>query len=166
MLYIIIIVSVLFCISELLPFVKRFKSNGLIECVINFLKPSVIEYATESETESLLTEPSVTINIGPDVINKLEILTDKLTDKFDKYNFPILNKNIASLNENIINSRQIKLQQSSMYELNYIINFIKSNYPTKSYSVKFLSKNNKQLLISEGYTVDYDSIKDIHIIKW
>lgn len=166
MLYIIIIVSVFFCISELLPFVKRFKSNGLIECVINFFKPLVIEDVTEYETEPLLTEPSVTINIEPDVINKLEILTDKLTDKLDKYNFPIFNKNITLLNENIINSRHIKLQQSSMYELNYIINFIKSNYPKKSYSAKFLSKNNKQLLISEGYTVDYDSIADMHIIKW
>ena len=62
--------------------------------------------------------------------------------------------------------RQVRLQSSEIYELNYITSFIKTNYYKKSITVPFLKTSNKELLISHGYIVDYDSTKENYTIKW
>jgi hypothetical protein len=181
-----IFAGILLTLSETMPFITTIKANGILD----MLKYFAITRPQTSETEPLLshneytehteqTNDNIIINIGV----KLDLLLDKLNNDNDDNTEPKLdnlinkienltntmitfNKSNQLLNENIVNTRVLKLQQSELYELNFIINYIKSNYPKKSYPAKFLSKSNKQLLISEGYVVDYDIEKDIHNIKW
>jgi vacuolar-type H+-ATPase subunit I/STV1 len=93
---------------------------------------------------------------------------NQLSNQLDSLNVNI--KNISYTLNGYINeaqnSRQLKLQSIELYELNYIINYIKVNYPKKMFQTRFLSKTNKQLLISQGYVVDYDSQNDTNTIKW
>ena len=91
------------------------------------------------------------------MINKLDILNSNINNITNTLNYYITESQ---------NARQLKLQPMEFYELNYIINFIKVNYHKKMYQTKFLTKGNKQLLISQGYIIDYDSQNDIHTIKW
>lgn len=175
-----IFAGILLTLSETMPFITTIKANGILD----MLKHFAITRPQTSETEPLLsnnnTEPTefITDNIIINIGTKLDLLLDKFNNDEPKLDNLInkienltntmitFNKSNQLLNENIVNTRVLKLQQSELYELNFIINYIKSNYPKKSYPAKFLSKSNKQLLISEGYIVDYDIEKDIHNIKW
>jgi hypothetical protein len=151
--------------SEILPFIKSIKSNGLLELLVNtstlFLKNNS-NNNSRNEEEPLLHYIENRISISDNIPE------DSLSSQLDSLNVNI--KNISYTLNGYINeaqnSRQLKLQTIELYELNYIINYIKVNYPKKMFQTRFLSKTNKQLLISQGYVVDYDSQNDTNTIKW
>lgn len=156
--------GIVLVISEILPFVKSINSNGLLELLVNasksFLKPKINNNSSilNHESEPLLN----------DIENSTDIHEFSLSSQLNSLNQNI--NNISYTLNNFIheaqNSKQLKLQSIELYELNYIINYIKVNYPKKIFQIRFLSKANKQLLISQGYVVDYDSQNDSHTIKW
>ena len=158
-----IIGGCIFITSEILPFIKNIKANGLLELLINtgqqFLNKNKLP---ENETEPLLNSNSNSeLNINIPYSDELKTILNTLNN-----NITNMSCNLNTYINDFQNSRQLKLQSIDLYELNYIINYIKVNYPKKSFQTRFLSKINKQLLISQGYIVDYDSQNDTHIIKW
>lgn len=148
-----VVTGILLTISETLPFFKDLNANGILHLLATIGKNKESVQLVES-LESLEREPLLKDSIEV----KLEIINDTLS--------AMTNRIYDSLNSIIDNSRGLKLHPSELYELNYIINYIKANYPKKHYSTKCLSKTNKQLLISQGYITDYDSLTDTHMIKW
>jgi hypothetical protein len=157
-------------ISEILPFVKSVKSNGLLELIVNVTKHFFKKtYHLNEDEESLLNEHQNDEN-QDDTSFRVRVNNSSvsLSNKIDSLNTSVMNISYALNNymNEAQNSRQLKLQSVELYELNYIINYIKVNYPKKTFQTRFLSKSNKQLLISQGYIVDYDSQNDTYIIKW
>ena len=157
-------------ISEVLPFIKNVKSNGVCHLVFNTIKTLIDKYPETNEREPLLGAMAPYIHESEQTIIPVPINQDP--DILDK-NMNNLNNQLLSISNilsvcvnDIQNTRQLKLQPSELYELNYIINYIKVNYPKKMFQTRFLSKSNKQLLISQGYIVDYDSQNDTNTIKW
>lgn len=151
--------GLLFLISEALPFIN-IKSNGIVHLIVNLIKStnnSLQQTQTLQEEEPLLNNTNDTI-IHINQHSPFDAICNNLNN--------LNNSLINSTSELINNSKQLKLQTSELYELNYIINYIKVNYPKKLYKTKFLTKSNKQLLISQGYIVDYDSEQDNYMIKW
>ena len=145
-------------ISETLPFFKKIKSNGIIHLLYNFINKK----QDDDEEEN---RPLFSSNIYQNTQNTHDIIT--IHEVRNDINNLCNNLNITNSTLELINNqKQLKLQTSELYELNYIINYIKVNYPKKVFKTKFLTKSNKQLLISQGYIVDYDSEHDIHSIKW
>lgn len=166
--------GIVILISEVLPFIKTVKSNGILELLVNTCRSVYnkrlgnINHISDlerglSETEPLLRDtPTVGENgESSSRVSSLESKIDNLNS-----NLHSISSNLYSCVSDIQNSRQLKLQPIELYELNYIINYIKVNYPKKTFQTKYLSKSNKQLLISQGYIVDYDSHTDVHVIKW
>lgn len=150
----------LLVISESLPFFKNLNSNGIMHLLVNLgqNKTTILEEiepflnANTNTNEQREREEHINVNDKLDNINNtLSCMTNKIYD---------------SLNNVIDNSRTLKLQPSELYELNYIINYIKNNYPKKLHTTRFLSKTSKQLLISQGYIIDYDVQHDTYTIKW
>lgn len=158
--------SLFIIVSEALPFIKPVKSNGIIHLMFNTIKQMVDKNLQNAERAPLLGagNPYIHNSIDETNINSEEILVK--IDNLSNILSSTLNTISNTLSLDIQNSRQLKLQQSDLYELNYIINYIKVNYPKKMYMTRFLSKTNKQLLISQGYIVDYDSQNDTNTIKW
>jgi hypothetical protein len=165
--------------SEILPFIKSVKSNGLLELIIQMS----IKLLTKNNQILLLDEEQAPLFLNNEFntlpnnqlhvripIENTEIIHDSnlLLNKIDTLNTGINNISytLNSYINEAQNSRQLKLQSIELYELNYIINYIKVNYPKKMFQTKFLSKINKQLLISQGYIIDYDSQCDTYTIKW
>jgi len=178
--------GIILVISEILPFIKSIKSNGLLELIINISKKLLtknnqIRLLDEEQQPLFSNQPNNHLNLRSPIENINNINNINNIDNIENIqegNF-LLNK-IDTLNTSINNisytlnsyineaqnSRQLKLQSIELYELNYIINYIKVNYPKKMFQTKFLSKINKQLLVSQGYIIDYDSQNDTHTIKW
>ena len=161
-------------ISEVLPFVKAVKSNGILQLLVNTCKNVYNKRLTNSTELDLESgennieeerEPLL-VSMGSSFRNVSN--RNSLETKIDDLNTNLhsISSNLYSCMSDIQNSRQLKLQPIELYELNYIINYIKVNYPKKTFQTKYLSKSNKQLLISQGYIVDYDSHTDVHVIKW
>ena len=184
-----IISSLCLIISEILPFITKFDSNGLLQLLLNISKN--IGKGNNEERLPLLNDNTnylhdnnnninnnneIAVNddgfgIKNNLMNQNETpdnQTSCLINKLDTLNSNV-NNITTTLNYYITeaqNARQLKLQPMEFYELNYIINFIKVNYHKKMYQTKFLSKINKQLLISQGYIIDYDYQNDMHTVKW
>lgn len=160
-------------ISEVLPFIKSIKSNGIIELLI---KTFTATLNNNSENEPLLNNNNIQNYTVSNIESNMEsnnTFNIKNSNSQIEEHLNILNlgiKDLLNLLNKYVNelqtTRQIKLQPIELYELNYIINYIKVNYPKKMFQIKFLSKTNKQLLISQGYVIDYDSKNDIFTIKW
>lgn len=151
-------------ISETLPFIKEIKSNGIIHLLYNLIinkkeQDTTQHHDNHDENEQLLTNQNVHNNIQDNTIT-IHDVRDNISNLCSNLH------NTNSTLELINNSRQLKLQTSELYELNYIINYIKVNYPKKIYKTKFLTKSNKQVLISQGYIIDYDFEHDMYSIKW
>jgi hypothetical protein len=172
-----VISGIILLISEVLPFIKSVKSNGLLELIIHFIKKVLKkngDIALEDEEALLGEENTFGISASPIPVSANPVpvsanpVSVSLTTKIDSLNTSVMNISYALNNymNEAQNSRQLKLQSIELYELNYIINYIKVNYPKKMFQTRFLSKTNKQLLISQGYVIDYDSQNDTHTIKW
>lgn len=160
--------GIILIVSEILPFIKSVKSNGLLELLINTSK-SFLKKQHSLENEPLLHQDSdVENNIEHRGRFSIRTIDDSIGNRLDSLNAGIntISYTLNTYIQEAQNSRQLKLQPIEMYELNYIINYIKVNYPKKMFQTKFLSKSTKQLLISQGYIVDYDSQNDTHTIKW
>lgn len=77
-------------------------------------------------------------------------------------------------NDNKKNINQLCIKQNPCnillrpndYELEYISNFIKCNYPIRNFNIKILSKETIDVLKSLNYIINYDSENDIYNIKW
>lgn len=156
-------------VSEILPFIKSVKSNGILELLLNTSK-TLLKKSNNEENEPLINNRDSDLENSVEQRGRFSIraLDDSIALRFDTLNAGIntISYTLNSYIQEAQNSRQLKLQSMEMYELNYIINYIKVNYPKKMFQTKFLSKSNKQLLISQGYIVDYDSQNDTHTIKW
>lgn len=162
--------------SEVLPMCTRSKSvlDFIIRCLKAFTK---INYpAIYNETHPLLDEIQQMeegtntveqgIQIGEDNQNNVNV---KLID-FNQVNLNNL-ENIfteaISQFQNLQNiHREPILHPKEVYELNFIINYIKNSYPKKGLLTKNLSESNQQLLLSKGYIINYDSIENQYSIKW
>jgi len=168
-----IIAGVLLAISESLPFIKTIESQGILHFLIS-LGTKLL--ANEPELEPLLQNlEDGLVNESTNTVNKNEMLDidivaniNNIFIKIDGINGNL--SNVADIIKNISqdfnNARQLKLQTSELYQLNYIIQYIKSNYIKRQLEFKNLSVNNKQLLVSEGYIINYDSVKDLTVINW
>jgi hypothetical protein len=62
--------------------------------------------------------------------------------------------------------RESILSIPKKYELIYIDNFIRFNYPIKNLNIKTLSQETLDTLKSLNYILNYDSENDIYNIKW
>lgn len=117
-------------------------------------------------------------NINSNFDSKMNVLSNTINNMSGNINNVAGNINTVSSNVNYISqilkdisndfktARQLKLQTSELYQLNYIINYIKQNYIKRQLKFKNLSKNNKELLSSEGYIINYDSQEDTSVIAW
>jgi archaellum component FlaC len=117
-------------------------------------------------------------NINSNFDSKMNVLSNTINNMSGNINNVAGNINTVSTNVNYISqilkdisndfktARQLKLQTSELYQLNYIINYIKQNYIKRQLKFKNLSKNNKELLSSEGYIINYDSQEDTSVIGW
>lgn len=157
-----VITGILLTISELLPFFKNLDGNGILHLLANISKTSeTLENQPLLQTLENLSDNNDNNN-NDNNNNLIEIKLNTINDTL----YCMTSKIQDSLNNVVDNSRTLKLQQSELYELNYIINYIKANYPKRFYITKCLSKINKQILISQGYIVDYDVQHDTYVIKW
>lgn len=177
-----VITGILLAISESLPFIKSLESQGIIHFLVNIGQKLL---ANQSELQPLLDElrePTPTPNTENVIVNIHELI-DNINSNFDN-RMNVLNTGINNISSNINNvstnvnqilkdisndfktARQLKLQTSELYQLNYIINYIKQNYIKRQLKFKNLCKNNKELLLSEGYIINYDSQDDTSVIGW
>lgn len=190
-----VVSGILLVISESLPFIKSLESQGIIHFLINIgqkvianepeLQPLIDELLDETQvnqqsSKKIPLNTSNSENISINVHELIDNINSSIDNKINVLNSGIntMSDNIHSVacNLNYINqilkefdfktSRQLKLQTSELYQLNYIINYIKQNYIKRQLKFKNLSKNNKDLLSSEGYIVNYDSQDDTTVIGW
>jgi len=177
----ILIMVITLMISEILPFIKQIKSNGILELLYNIIykyanrlsgerQPLLhniehIEHIEHSTDQNNIIHDSTISVENNGMYNLLERKMSELNTNLD-INFQKISSTMVSYVTELQNTRQLKLHPAELYELNYFINYIKVNYPKKIYHTRFLSKTNKQLLISQGYIIDYDIQNDTHVIKW
>lgn len=172
-----VIAGILLAISESLPFIKSVKAQG----VMHFLVKQM--FVNEPELQPLLSElrhnqgnqgnqdnqdnqgelEQNGINIH-EIINKMNVLNSGINTVSTNVNY--MNEILKDISNDFKTARQLKLQTSELYQLNYIINYIKQNYIKRQLKFKNLSKNNKELLLSEGYIINYDSQEDTSVIAW
>lgn len=162
-------------ISESLPWFT--KSKSISHFMIHFIqKITKIYYPSSSTETSPLLDEIQRMEEGTtcDLINPTnptlnENVNVKLID-FNQVNLSNL-ENIftqaISQFQNLQNvQREPILHPKEVYELNFIINYIKNSYPKKGLLTKNLSESNQQLLLSKGYIINYDSIENQYSIKW
>lgn len=182
-----IILSIIGCLiifsSELLPFIKSIKSNGIIDLIINSIRGCFTKKIQNIEESQPLLGDSDTNNrdFKINIQDESSIVNGKNDENYHEQDFVLLNT-INNLNTNLckisnkfdeyiskideLQQFPPKVYQKDIYELEYIINYIKSNYPKKIFQTRFLTQSNKQILQSNGYIIDYDSFDDIYKIKW
>jgi len=191
-----VITGILLTISELLPFIKSLESQGIIHFLVNIgqkllasnpeLQPllDTLNIVSQSEQHEQHEqneqrnnkETSINIyelidNINSNIDNKMNVLNSGINTMTSNINIVSTNVNYISeilkdINNDFKTARQLKLQTSELYQLNYIINYIKQNYIKRQLKFKNLSKNNKELLSSEGYIINYDSLDDTSVVSW
>ena len=152
-----VVTGLLLAISEIMPFIKTVESQGIIHFLSSISSKFLKNSPDISEIQSLL-QISIPENEQNNVSN---VSTEKLYHEIN-----IIGNIIKDISGDFNNARQLKLQTSELYQLNYIINYIKQNYIKRQLPFKNLSKSNKELLISEGYIISYDFKEDITLIGW
>lgn len=133
-----IVTGILLSVSETLPFIKGLSSNGIIHMLIRSGKAFL---GNHSELEPLL----------PNQIDFEQITSTMFKTTQDTLNI------IAAKKE---------LMSPEKYQMDYIIHYIKSNFPKRSLEIKYLIENNKILLEKNGYTTNFDSVLNINTIEW
>ena len=161
---VILIPTIGFIISEILPWCTKSKSisHFFIDCIKTIIKiynPSISE-----ETTPLLDEMEQGTNCDLPIETTTRNFNVKLID-FNLENSINECTKILSRFQNIQQQGPI-LHPKEVYELNFIINYIKNSYPKKGLLTKNLSESNQQLLLSKGYIINYDSIENQYSIKW
>jgi len=176
-----VIAGVLLAISESLPFIKSVKAQGVMHFLVNIKQMLVNEpesqpllndenyqqqqqhYRLQGEDISDGVNGEIRINIH-EIINKMNVLNSGINTVSTNLNY--MNEILKDISNDFKTARQLKLQTSELYQLNYIINYIKQNYIKRQLKFKNLSKNNKELLSSESYIINYDSVDDTSVISW
>ena len=137
--YVSIILGFLLSTSEILPYIKNIKGNGIVDT----LHRAIVFYSKISDpaNQSLLPQqiqPSSTVvNIDSELANQLKLLT-----------------------------KPIQLESLDKYEMNYIINYIQNNFDKRHLLIHSLSTLNKDTLYTLNYNVDFDSQKKMYNISW
>jgi hypothetical protein len=174
-----VITGVLLAISEALPFIKSLESQGILHFLINIgqklNQPELQPLLNDIEQQGQQDQQQGQQTSEFQQTGEIRILIDSMNSTINNV---ACNINTVSTNVNYISqilkdisndfktARQLKLQTSELYQLNYIINYIKQNYIKRQLKFKNLSKNNKELLSSEGYIINYDSQEDTSVISW
>jgi hypothetical protein len=175
-----VITSSLLILSEILPFIKSIKTNGILDTLI-YISKYILEKSNvngDIESQNLLCDNDdenndTNENNKTDNQHTKELETEMCNKKIEKLQYQIndlqklLTKGIesnVSIYENLIESR--KMQSYEKYEMDYIKNYIRINYPEKQLEIKYLSEINKELLRELRYIIDYDSTSQIYVIKW
>jgi len=158
--------SSLFIVSEVLPWIS--KSKSIVHLIIKAVKIITKVYYPNltSETEPLLDDIE---NLNEPVVPKQQNL-----DKIENILYEMVNVVKACSKELLTNSKvnqqfqvyNSKLQPKEKYELNFITNYIKNNYLKRRFVIKNLKETNREILIANGYLVDYDSHEDYFSISW
>jgi len=157
-----VVAGILLSISESLPFITSLESQGIVHFLVNigqnFLSTNnnnteVLQPLLDHEHQHQINPQTVTVNT--------DININKISNNINN-----INDTLKDVSLDFKTARQLKLQTSQLYQLNYIINYIKQNYIKRQLLFKNLFKNNKELLISEGYSINYDSKDDISVISW
>lgn len=172
-----VITGVFLAISESLPFIKSVKAQGVMHFLVNIRQ----QFVNEPESQPLLNNENyqqqqlqseyISDSVNGErridiheIINKMNVLNSGINTVSTNVNY--MNEILKDISNDFKTARQLKLQTSELYQLNYIINYIKQNYIKRQLKFKNLSKNNKELLSSEGYIINYDSQDDTSVIGW
>jgi hypothetical protein len=140
-----LVTGILLTFSETLPFLNT-DSNGLVHLIVNTGKSLLKKKLSPEENEPLLQPYNASVIIDFEPITS--VLSKTTCDTL-----------------NVIQSQNI-LKSADKYQLDYIISFLKSNHPKRTLEIKHLSENNRVLLESNGYRVNFDSLRDTNIIEW
>jgi hypothetical protein len=172
--YIVILIPTIgFVISEILPWFTKSKSVShlIINCIkiiIKIYNPIISEETTPLLNEIERMEQGTNCDLPEETITKPTNLNENLNVKL--INLSNLENSLNTITtqfENLQNiQREPVLHPKEIYELNFIINYIKNSYPKKGLLTKNLSESNQQLLLSKGYIINYDSIENQYSIKW
>lgn len=65
-----------------------------------------------------------------------------------------------------VDNKNLTLHPPEMYELHYITKYIENEFPQHFLDMYLLSETTKDVLRSKSYVVEYDSVNDVHRIKW
>ena len=147
--YISIALGVLLSTSEILPYIKNIKGNGIIDTIHR-----VIVYYLKYESDQELQEhqPLLSQEHQPDTLvpsnTIINIDTKPLIEQLQLLNKPI------------------EFESLDKYEMIYIINYIKNHFDKKSLNIHSLSLENKKTLESLHYNIDFDSTMKMYNINW
>lgn len=160
-------VGILLTVSEILPFVSNIRANGLVHLLTtvgsDFLKkksstvneessPLLLDNRDDEETDNsaqlleLLNTTSEIKTAIDSMVPKVDDMSGQLIELASSY------------------SEELTEINSGKYEMNFIINFIKFNYPKRRLQLPSLLENNKIQLKEQGYTVQNEN--GHIIIKW
>ena len=145
-----ITLGLLLSASEVLPYIKAIKGNGIFDVFYQMIKKqgdSVEEQQHLLSTNTPTNTPtptSVPINT-PTVIN---IDTSKIEEQLKELN------------------KHPSIESSDKYEMMYIRNYIKDNYNERYLNISSLNLENKHLLESFNYNIDFDSKLGMYCIHW
>ena len=149
--YISVILGVLFSASEILPYIKNLKGNGIIDTIHRaIIYNSNLE---NTETQPLLNSSpqSQPQSNSPQSNSPQSIVNIDTSDLVDQ--LKLLNK-------------PLEFESLDKYEMIYIINYIKTNFDKKHLFIPSLSIENKNALELLRYNIDFDSNKDLYKIHW
>ena len=160
-------VGILLTVSEILPFISNIKANGLVHLLTtigsDFLKkksneelsPLLQDIGNEDneDNENSSTQLLELLN----TTSEIKTAINSMTPKVDLISGQLIE--LASSN-----SQELTEINSGKYEMNFIINFIKFNYPKRQLQLPSLLESNKIQLKEQGYTIQNENG---HIlIKW
>jgi len=134
--------GLLLSISEALPYIKTIKGNGIFDVFYQMIKKQGESVEEQQHLLSTNTQPTNT-----PVSAIINIDTSKIEEQLKQLN----NKSIES---------------SDKYEIMYIKNFIKENYNKRLLNIHSLNIENKHLLESLNYNIDFDSKLQMYSIHW
>lgn len=158
--------SLLLVLSEILPYIKKIHANGIIGLIVDIFKK--FKYSQVSLDDNILYSRDNTINTNL-LFNKIlqqHTYISNLIESSKSDSNIIFSKIIEQQDKMLSLIEAKKMQTIDKYELEHIKTFIRMNFPAKRLEIKSLSKINKELLLSLGYIVDYDSTCDLDVIKW
>lgn len=137
-----ITLGLLLSISEALPYIKAIKGNGIFDVFYQIIKK---QGESVEEQQHLLPTNTVTNTPVSTIIN---IDTSKIEEQLKELN------------------KQPSIESSDKYEIMYIKNFIKENYNKRLLNIHSLNIENKHLLESLNYNIDFDSKLQMYSIHW
>jgi hypothetical protein len=145
-----LVLGLLLSISEILPYIKSIKGNGIINILHTFITKqqeighNLIQHnLIEHETDPLLPQPQQ---------------EDYLSQK--------LSLDLSTINDTLkLNTVTFSLKTPDEYQLMYIDNYMKTDF-NKRLEFNDISEKNSNILHSLGYKIDYNSHDDTYLVHW